>query len=78
MSYSKKHYTLLSNGAPDTEEAAQARIRYRRAGEQAHAETMERFAPLTPLNLEEALAWQKTRIMELETQFTWEDNEAQR
>ena len=65
MYYSKRHYTRLSNGAPDTAESAAERIHAKAAGEQANAEMMVKFSPLTTANAREAIAWQEARIKEL-------------
>lgn len=45
--------------------AAEERIRQRKACEQANAEMLARFAPLTTENAMEAIAWQDARIDEL-------------
>lgn len=50
---------------PDAPGAAEERIRYRAAAEQAVAETLARFNGITPENALEAIAWQEERIREL-------------
>lgn len=50
---------------PDAQGAAAERIAHRKAGEQANAEMMARFAPLTADNIAAALTWQAARIKEL-------------
>lgn len=62
--FSRKHYQLVCP-PPDAPGAVDERIRRRAAGEQANAEMMARFAPLTPDNAAEAIAWQDARIREL-------------
>ncbi len=66
--YSKAHYQRLSNGGPDVQGAEEERLRLRRNGELAHAEMLERFAPLTSDNAGAAIAWQAARISELNGQ----------
>lgn len=51
---------------PDAPGAAAERATQRSIGEQANAEMMERFAPLTAENAREAIAWQESRIRELQ------------
>jgi hypothetical protein len=63
--YSKAHYRLLSNGDPDKPGDAAKRIALREAGEQAHREMLEKFAPLTAQNARAAIDWQERRIREL-------------
>jgi hypothetical protein len=63
--YSKQHYERLHNGGPDRPGDAERRCLERAAGIQANAEMMERFAPLTAENAQEAVKWQESRIREL-------------
>lgn len=63
--YSRRHYDSLSNGPPDTAEMIADRIKRRKASEQANAEMMARFAPLTAENAQAAVDWQEARIKEL-------------
>jgi hypothetical protein len=55
----------MRDAAAETPERVAERIAYRGACEQAYAETMSRFAPLTAENLRAALDWQAARINEL-------------
>lgn len=56
---------MMSDTASETAERALERARARKAGEQANAEMMTRFAPLTGDNVGEALEWQAARLREL-------------
>lgn len=50
---------------PDAPGAASERVHHRRVAEQAHAEMLERFAPLTAETAAAAIEWQERRIREL-------------
>lgn len=50
---------------PDPPGAAAERIRHRRAADQAHAEMLTRYSPLSPETMPTALAWQDRRIADL-------------
>ena len=50
---------------PDQPGDAERRVREREAGERAHREMMERFAPLTAANAQTASEWQESRLREL-------------
>lgn len=63
--YSRRHYERLSNGGPDKPGDKERRIREQQAAEQANREMVERFAPLTPEKMPEALKWQDARIKDL-------------
>lgn len=66
--YSRRHYQALADmGSRQTDDGrGQERIVCRKAGEQAHTEMLERFAPLTAENAPEAIRWQAARILELQ------------
>jgi hypothetical protein len=65
--YSADHFRRL-HGTPDTPQDITERIQRRAAGEQAHAEMLAKFSPLTPANAEEAIRWQEARIKALMTE----------
>jgi len=50
---------------PDAPGAVEERIAYRKYGEQAHLEMLQRFGGITGENAGEALAWQASRHQEL-------------
>jgi hypothetical protein len=64
MYYSKRHYAAVSP-RPDPPGAAAERIRFRKAAEQALAETMARYAPLTAENFADADKFREQRTQEL-------------
>lgn len=49
----------------DTPELVAWRIKSRKAGEQAHAETMQKYPEITPENFQEAVRFQERRREEL-------------
>lgn len=55
----------MRDAAAETPARVAERVTHRAAAEQAHAEMLARFAPLTPANAAEAIAWQAARIREL-------------
>ena len=56
---------ILAQHRADTIHDADYTIRARAAGEQAHAEMLARFGPLTADNAAEAIRWQEKRIAKL-------------
>jgi hypothetical protein len=65
--YSRRHYRdLAAIGCQQSDDGlGPVRIRERQLREKAYNEMVERFAPLTPEKMVEALAWMETRIKEL-------------
>lgn len=55
----------MRDDAAETPERVAERVAYRKASEQAYAEMLARFAPLTADNLRASLDWQTARIREL-------------
>lgn len=56
---------MRDDATANSPERVAERVAYRAASEQAHAEMLARFAPLTAENLRESIAWQQARIREL-------------
>lgn len=61
MSFSQRHYRLVSP-TPDTVEDVRQRLIRRTAAERAVADRLERFPTLTPFNAAEAIRYQDERI----------------
>lgn len=65
----------IGGDTPDTPEQVAERVRRREAGDQAHAEMLARFRPLSESNAIEAIRWQEARMRELMARDDGDDEE---
>lgn len=64
MTFSRQHYRLVSP-PEDTPQQIAERLRVRRVNAQAHADTIAKYPVFTMDNIDEALAFQEQRIIDL-------------